>query len=115
MTEDEYVSVSDDESMTECMLSMNDSEEPSGYMLERQSDEVGWRNIHQQFLKAVTETAAMPNNQVCCQCKKVVASLRCERCGPLGFFCQSCFKQCHNGINIYHTPEKWEVQCYVHY
>ena len=38
---DEYVSVSDDEYMTECMLSMNDSEEPSAYMLERQSDEVG--------------------------------------------------------------------------
>ena len=40
---DDYVSVSDDdddEYMTECMLSINDSKEPSaGYMLERQSDE----------------------------------------------------------------------------
>lgn len=72
----------------------------------------GWESIRDGLRKAVTESAAMPLDQRCVNCNEP-ASLRCQRCGPLGFYCSSCFGMLHCQVNVLHIPEKWEVkQCY---
>ena len=91
-----------------CDLTSN-SVEPTGYELERRSDVAGWNAIREGILTAVTETAAMVHNQPCLKCENA-ASLRCQRCGPLGFFCQHCFQQFHTNLNVFHVAEKWEVK-----
>ena len=37
------------------------------------------------------------------------ATLRCEECGPLGYFCLECFDNAHRAVNRFHVAEKWEV------
>ena len=54
-------------------------------------------------------TLGMPVDQLCLRCKEVLASFRCQLCGPCGFYCWECFEACHNHTNLFHVVEKWEV------
>ena len=90
----------------------SDSEEPTGYELESKSVVAGWQKIRADILKVVTEAAAMSLDQLCLNCEKL-ATLRCQQCGPLGFFCHECFKSCHRHVNFFHVSEKWEVMWHI--
>ena len=83
--------------------------EPTGHELESRSIVAGWDCVRSGIIGAVTEVAAMPIGQLCHICEEA-ASLRCHRCGPLGFYCPVCFQKCHSRVNIFHVAEKWEVQ-----
>ena len=83
-------------------------EEPTGYELESRASVGGWERVRSGILTAVTEAAAMPVAQFCISCEKT-ASLLCQQCGPLGYFCPGCFDLGHHKVNILHVAEKWEV------
>ena len=61
------------------------------------------------MLAAVTESTAMPFDQLCLNCQGT-ASLRCQRCGPFGSYCLECFNKLHKTVNIFHVAEKFEVR-----
>ena len=83
-------------------------DEPTNYELESKASVAGWERVRNGMLRAVTEAACLPLAQSCISCDKE-ASLRCQRCGPLAYFCPDCFDQCHHKTNIFHVAEKWEV------
>ena len=83
-------------------------EEPTDYELESKASVAGWERVRYGMLRAVTEAACLPLAQSCISCEKA-ASLCCEQCGPLAYFCPDCFDQCHHKENIFHVAEKWEV------
>lgn len=76
--------------------------------LQCKANVAGWKRVRQEMLAMITEKQAMPPNQPCITCKDA-ASCRCQRCGPLGFFCLDCFQEQHKVINVFHVAEKWEV------
>ena len=78
---------------------------PTAYELESKASVAGWAEVR-DGLRAVTETSAMPVGTLCMRCKST-ALFRCQRCGPLGFFCMECFKEYHSVINLFHVAEKW--------
>ena len=82
--------------------------ESTSHELESKASAAGWAVLRSHMLSAVTEMAAMPLSQICLHCDQF-AFYRCQQCGPLGFYCQDCFLQCHSSVNIFHVPEKWEV------
>jgi len=82
---------------------------PTGHELENQSMVAGWDGIRSGILAAVTEAYAMPPDQMCCACMAVAATLRCQRCGPSGYYCCDCFELFHQTVNIFHVADKWEV------
>ena len=65
--------------------------------------------MRESILALVTEKAALEEGETCIVCAEV-ASLRCQRCGPLGFFCYQCFINVHSEANLFHVAEKWEVR-----
>ena len=82
--------------------------------LQCKSNVAGWEAVRKEILTAVIETQAMPPGQLCITCK-CSASCRCQRCGPLGFFCLDCFQEQHKITNVFHVGEKWEVgYCCMH-
>lgn len=85
-----------------------DTNEPTEHELGRKSMVSEWQKIRNSILETVTEVAAMPPGQICLNCEKI-ATLRCQQCGPMGFFCQECFQVYHRYINFFHIPERWEV------
>ena len=85
-----------------------DMPEPSFHELESRASAAGWDKIRNKVMKVVTENAAMPIAQVCLKCEGL-ASLRCQECGPLGFYCSGCFEVSHGVVNLFHLAEKWEV------
>lgn len=83
--------------------------EPTGHELEEQSMVAGWEKVRSKILIAVTESFAIPTEQVCFVCMEAAASLRCWRCGHSGYYCPGCFELLHQRVNIFHMAEKWEV------
>lgn len=93
----------------EMMSHMQDNSEPTEHELSCLSSVAGWDEIRDKLRTAVTENAAMPQGQICINCAEI-AWFRCQRCGPLGYFCSlSCYSHLHSGISLFHVPEKWEV------
>ena len=82
--------------------------EPTEHELSCKSSVAGWEGIRLKLRTSVTEGAAMPLGQKCIMCEET-ACYRCQQCGPLGYFCSSCFMKLHSRINIFHVPEQWEV------
>ncbi len=82
--------------------------EPTEHEIHCQSLVSGWKDIRECVQAVVTENAALSEGQVCIFCGKL-ASLRCQQCGPLGFFCSQCFTKVHDEINLFHVADKWEV------
>ena len=89
-------------------FTQDDLVEPTGHELETKSLISGWNAIRSNILNAVTGAAAMPLAQLCLHCE-ATASLRCQRCGPMGYFCPECFKKFHNIVNVFHVAQKWQV------
>ena len=81
---------------------------PSHYEIEAKASAKHWANIRKQFIFAHTEETSMPECSACILCSKT-AELRCKRCGPHVFYCNSCFRQQHCSVNIFHVAEKWQV------
>ena len=65
-------------------------QEPTGYEIESRSNVMGWWEIAQSMLEAVTEAYAMEPNQMCDICGNEVV-FRCQQCGPVGFFLSGLF------------------------
>ena len=70
---------------------------------------VSWQSIRQNILKTVTESNAMPSNQVCTCCCMDLAMFKCFMCGPCTYFCGSCLEKQHTNSNIFHLPLQWKV------
>ena len=85
-----------------------ESSETTAYKLERLSNVAGWNAVRNGLLMAAVENAAMPDDQLCVYCNNNTASLRCQRCGSHGYYCQSCFKALHSSsMNLFHFAEEW--------
>ena len=82
--------------------------EPTEHELACKASVAGWKGVQEELRVIVTQSAAMPPGQLCF-CEEA-ACLRCQQCGPRGFFCSPCFTKVHGHINIFHVPEKWEVR-----
>ena len=82
------------ETVLECEAATLDSflpsdSQPTTHELESRASAAGWEKIRRELMTVVTENAAMPIGQVCINCESL-ASLRCQDCGPLRFFCTRC-------------------------
>ena len=63
--------------------------------------------------KASIETSVLPGAQgICSLCttqeRHTIATMRCQDCGPLAFFCDKCFEVCHMQGQL-HFSERWNV------
>ena len=65
--------------------------EPTEHELHCKSSVAGWDKIRKEIRMVVTEQAAMDEVQVCLLCGEL-AYLRCQHCGPFGFFAQNAFQ-----------------------
>lgn len=82
---------------------------PGLYEISQKASVSAWESIRKSILKAVTESNAMPKNQLCTCCNEVLATFRCVQCGPCIYFCASCLPRQHLQSNIFHMPEQWKV------
>ena len=85
--------------------SASDISEPTLHKLESRASVSGLEKIRKEVMEVVTESAAMPIGQVCLNCKRL-APIRCQECGPLGYFCFGCFEESHRAVNLFHVAEK---------
>ena len=84
-------------------------EGPSLHKIQKQAHAAIWDGIRNDILRAVVESEAMPQNQVCIKCNNVLATLRCRKCGPSAFSCDVCFLTDHKNTNLFHIAEEWKV------
>ncbi len=82
--------------------------EPTEHELHCKSSIEGWNELRSSIRSTLTESAAMRVGQLCSSCPEL-ATLRCQRCGPMTFFCPQCFLTAHNDANIFHVAETWQV------
>ena len=82
---------------------------PTLHGLQSQASIEGWSKVRGQVLLTAAEMCAMPENQTCLCCSEK-AILRCQKCGPLVYYCHQCFLNQHKKANFFHVPEKWEVK-----
>ena len=101
------------ESLPPLVDMVSDCTEPTEHELSCRSSVAGWEEIRDELRTAVTENAAMPQGQLCVKCAEI-ACIRCQRCGPFGFFCSECFSNVHSEVNLFHIPEKWEVRLHTY-
>ena len=45
----------------------------------------------------------------CFRCSSENPEFRCKDCGPYSFFCLKCLIETHEEQNVFHFPEKWQV------
>ena len=55
---------------------------PGLYEFSQKASVSAWESIRKSILKVVTESNAMPKNQLCICCREVLATFRCVQCGP---------------------------------
>lgn len=68
-----------------------------------------WASIRDDCFSAYVDEMFFSPNSKCIQCEVNMASIRCQKCGPQVFLCQSCCEVLHSTVNHYHTPEIWKV------
>ena len=90
----------------------NSLEEPSHHELQSKASICAWEALRSKFLSAVVESSAMPEEQTCLSCDNP-AEFRCQRCGPVSFYCYACYKSHHKSTNIFHVAERWEVSNFI--
>ena len=84
---------------------------PGLYEISQKVSVSAWKKVRHSLLKAVTESNAMPSNQLCTICcEPTLAMFRCIQCGPCVYFCASCLPTQHLQSNIFHVPEEWKVR-----
>lgn len=79
--------------------------------IEAKSSVAGWEAIREGLLTAVTESQGMPSDQICVHCDENPALIRCRQCGPLSYYCLSCFDRGHSRVSFLHAAERWMVRC----
>ena len=72
-------------SLSEPRTSTTLLQEPTKHEIHCKSSVEGWDNVREGIRMVVTEEAAMDEEQLCLICGEL-ACLRCECCGPGGFF-----------------------------
>ena len=102
----DYAMYSDDDN---CLRACEDSPGPGLYQISQKVSVAAWQSIRQNILKTVTESNAMPSNQVCTCCCMDLAMFKCFMCGPCTYFCGSCLEKQHTNSNIFHLPLQWKV------
>ena len=89
---------------------MNETDnKPSFYTISQKASIAAWNSVRQSMLKAVTESCAMPDTQVCMFCFETSAQFRCIQCGQCSYYCDHCLPKLHSCANIFHVPEQWKV------
>ena len=83
--------------------------EPTEHELLCKSSIAGWGNLREAFQEVVTEKEALDEGQLCIVCGEL-ASLHCQCCGTLVFFCLQCFIHFHSEANMFHVGEECKVQ-----
>ncbi len=81
---------------------------PTEHELRHKSMAAEWNELRDLIQVAVTENEALEDGQLCIVCSES-ACLRCQPCGPSGFYCSQCFSRAHSEVNYFHVGEKWEV------
>ena len=84
------------------------SPHPSLHQIKQQANAAAWNGVRSLFLKAATESSALPTSQCCIKCSDV-AHYQCIDCGPVAYFCHVCFGEVHSCTNLFHAAEIWEV------
>ena len=82
--------------------------EPTVYELQQRATVAAWEQLPGKMLSIAVENCALPVGQNCLTCINP-AKFRCERCGPLVFYCFDCFCNQHETTNFFHVAEEWEV------
>lgn len=82
--------------------------QPSLHAIKQAANVKSWEKIRSSLLWVVTESQSMPVDQHCVFCP-TLAKYRCLECGPIAYFCSECLGEYHSKINIFHTPEVWDV------
>ena len=83
---------------------------PSLYSVKQKAASNAWRVVRERLRNVCVEGASMPDDQLCISCACAEATMWCMRCGALAYFCNECWKRCHAKVNIFHTPQIWEVR-----
>ena len=92
------------------------NELPNLYTIKQKIATDAWHAIREQLRNVCVESYVLPDNQLCISCATVDAKMWCRRCGHNAFFCPECWESSHETMNIFHTPEVWEVtNCYNYY
>ena len=68
----------------------NSLEEPSHHELQSKASIGAWEALRSKVLSAVVESSAIPEEQMCLYCDNP-AEFRCQRCGPVSFYCYTCY------------------------
>ncbi len=88
---------------------LNKRDLPSLYAVKQEITTVSWQAVREKLRNACVESYILPDDQLCMICSIAKADMRCTRCGSNAYFCQECWTASHKTINIFHTPEVWEV------
>ena len=88
---------------------------PSLHKIKQKASIAAWEAIRPAILNTVTESFAMPKDQLCTYCDVMPASFRCLQCGPSVYYCSSCLHDWHKNNNVFHTAEEWKVYMAVIY
>ena len=74
--------------------------------------EDGWKRIRTEIMMSHIENLVFPGvHGVCSICNTTINStgtIRCQDCGPMAVFCDTCYKLCHKQGQL-HFSEKWVV------
>lgn len=79
------------------------------YSIKQKSTVAAWELVRGDLLHCAVECFSMPNEQLCMNCSSL-ADTRCIQCGPRAFYCSECCIDAHSKINLFHTPELWQVK-----
>ena len=87
------------------------SDKRSAHHRRRQKAAEAWGRLRSSFIATTVSKSCIPPASMCVKCNTVEATVRCQQCGPLAYFCEACTVEQHcNPIfqcNMFHTPELW--------
>ena len=72
-----------------------------------------WEKVREKLLNSYIEEQQLPDNVICVNCQEVIATTRCEYCGPRQYFCVGCAQALHGSRNKFHVLEQWKVSMKV--
>ena len=82
---------------------------PNLYSVKEREKVSSWGRIRDVMRNTWVESFVLPDGSFCIICMEAVAKLWCRRCGARAYYCQDCWTKSRTSVNIFHTPELWEV------